>query len=362
MTVSIKPNIGVFTNPSHALYVAPAEPAAEHLVPGIGEVIVHVRATGICGSDIHFQKHGRIGPTMVVREEHILGHESAGEVIAVHPSVTSLQVGDRVALEPGVPCHQCKECLNGHYNGCADVQFKSTPPVPGFLRRYVNHPAAWCHKLNGISYELGAVLEPLSVALFGIETAGLKLGDPTVILGAGPIGVISALAANAAGAEPLVITDIDEGRLAFAKKLVPTIRTVKVSRGDTPEDTAASIIAASNGVKPRIALECTGVESSLTAAIYALQFRGVCHCIGVGAEFQKVPFMIASVNEIEIKFQYRYANQWPKAIRLVKGGKLSGIEKIITHKFQLENAIKAFETSADITSGAVKVLILDEDE
>ncbi|KAK9465559.1 chaperonin 10-like protein [Lipomyces arxii] len=360
MTVTQRPNIGVYTNPKHDLYVASAEP--ESLMPGPGEVIVHVRATGICGSDIHFQKHGQIGPTMVVRDEHVLGHESAGIVIAVHENVTTLVPGDRVALEPGVPCGKCQECLNGYYNGCPDVQFKSTPPVPGFLRRYVNHPAEWCHKLGSLTFEEGALLEPISVALFGVETSGIKLGDPAVVLGAGPIGIISALCAHAAGCTPLVITDIDDGRLDFAKSLIKGLRTVKVERGQSPEEIAVNIIAAGGGIRPRVALECTGVESSLSAAIYSLQFRGVCHCIGVGASTQNIPFMILSVNEIELKFQYRYANQWPKAIRLMNAGLLDGVQKLITHRFALEDSIKAFATSANPASGAVKVMITDEED
>ncbi|KAK9243753.1 chaperonin 10-like protein [Lipomyces tetrasporus] len=358
MTASEKPNIGVYTNPKHELYVAEAEPTK--LIPAPGEVIVHVRATGICGSDIHFQKHGQIGPTMIVRNEHILGHESAGVVIAVHPSVTSLKVGDKVAIEPGVPCHKCDACLHGHYNGCPDVQFKSTPPVPGLLRRYVNHPAEWCHKIGDMSFEKGALLEPLCVSLAGIENAGVKLGDPVVVLGAGPIGIVSALCARAAGAEPLVITDIAEDRLAIAKAIVPSVRAVLVERGQAPEVISQNIINATGGLKPRVALECTGVESSLSSAILSLQFRGVCYCIGVGASTQKIPFMILSVNEIDLKFQYRYANQWPKAIRLMNGGLVDGIEKLITHKFALEGSVKAFETTADPQSGSVKVMILDE--
>ncbi|KAK9475105.1 chaperonin 10-like protein [Dipodascopsis tothii] len=362
MTLAVaasKPNLGLFTNPKHDLYVAECAPAPAELVPGPGEVIVHVQATGICGSDIHFWKHGQIGPTMVVREEHILGHESAGTVIAAHPSVTTLAVGDRVALEPGVPCQACDLCLTGHYNGCPDVAFKSTPPVPGLLRRYVNHPAKWCHKIGSMSFEYGALLEPLSVTLFGLERAGLRLGDPTVILGAGPIGLIAALCARAAGATPLTITDIDARRLEVARSLVPGIRTVLVERGMTPEAAADAIVAAGDGVRPRVALECTGVESSLAGGIYSLAFAGVCYCIGVGATFQNIPFMHLSVNEIRLEFQYRYCNTWPKAIRLVNSG-LIDCSSIITHRFALENAMDAFATVADPKSGAVKVVITDE--
>lgn len=183
---------------------------------------------------------------MIVTGDHILGHESAGEVIAVASDVTHLKPGDRVAVEPNIPCHACEPCLTGRYNGCEKVLFLSTPPVDGLLRRYVNHPAVWCHKIGDMSYEDGALLEPLSVSLAAIERSGLRLGDPVLVTGAGPIGLITLLSARAAGATPIVITDIDEGRLAFAKSLVPDVITYKVQTNLSAEDNAAGIIDAFN--------------------------------------------------------------------------------------------------------------------
>jgi threonine dehydrogenase-like Zn-dependent dehydrogenase len=146
--------------------------------------------------------------------------------------------------------------------------FFSSPPVHGTLRRYHAHPAAWLHKLpDGMTFEEGALLEPLSVALAGIERAGLRLGDPLVICGAGPIGMVSLLAAHAAGAAPLVITDLDENRLEMAKMLVPRVRTVKVASGVGPEGVAEEIKKAL-GQEAGLVLECTGVESSIHSAIY----------------------------------------------------------------------------------------------
>jgi L-iditol 2-dehydrogenase len=355
---SIKTNIGVFTNPNHDLYVAECQPASSDLSPGPGEVTVHIRASGICGSDIHFQKEGCIGPTMVVRDEHILGHESSGIVIGVHPSVKNLKIGDRVAVEAGVPCHNCDQCLSGKYNGCPDVLFKSTPPVPGLLRRFVNHPARYCHKIGDMTFEQGALLEPISVAMAGIEQAGVRLSDPVLICGAGPIGLISAILARAAGAAPLVITDIDQGRLDFAKKCVPHLRTVLVERGTAPEKVAEKVIAIA-GLKPRVCIECTGVESSIATGIYSLDFAGTIHVIGVGKDFQNIPFMHLSVNEITMKFQYRYANMWPKGIRIIND-KIINVDNLVTHRFTLEDSTKAFDTAADVRSGAIKVMILDE--
>jgi L-iditol 2-dehydrogenase len=296
---------------------------------------------------------------MIVTDTHILGHESAGVALAVHSSVDSLKVGDRVAIEPNIICGECEPCLTGRYNGCEKVLFLSTPPVPGLLRRYVNHPAAWCHKIGDMSFEDGACLEPLSVSLAAMQRSGISLGDPVLICGAGPIGLISLLCAQAAGACPLVITDIDEGRLAFAKELVPSVITFKVARS-TPEESAKAIVEAFGGIEPAVALECTGVESSIAAAIWAVKFGGKVFVIGVGKNEINLPFMRCSVREVDLQFQYRYCNTWPRAIRLVQSG-IINLKKLVTHRFQLEDAIQAFETAANPKTGAIKVQIKSED-
>ena len=239
------------------------------------------------------------------------------------------------------------------------MRFLSTPPVDGLLRRYVNHPAVWCHKIGDMSFENGALLEPLSVALAGVERAGVKLGDPILICGAGPIGLITLLCAAAAGAEPIVVTDIDEGRLAFAKDLIPRVRTYKVSRGVSDEECASQIVDLASGIQPAIALECTGVESSVNAAIHSVKFGGKVFVIGVGKPEMQLPFMRLSTQEIDLQFQYRYANTWPRAIRLVESGVVD-LGRLVTHRFDIEDAVKAFHTAADPKTGAIKVQIQSE--
>ncbi|KAI9660140.1 MAG: L-arabinitol 4-dehydrogenase [Bathelium mastoideum] len=354
-----KVNIGVYTNPKHELWVADALPTLESVQKGQdlkeGEVTVAIRSTGICGSDVHFWHAGRIGP-MVVEDTHILGHESAGEVLAVHPSVKSLQPGDRVAIEPNIICHECEACLTGRYNGCERVLFLSTPPVPGLLRRYVNHPAVLCHKIGDMSYEDGSLLEPLSVALAGMQRSGVSLGDPVVVCGAGPIGLVTLLCCRAAGAEPIVITDIDEGRLKFAKELVPSVKTHKVAFSDTPQQTGEKIIAAADGEKMAVAVECTGVQSSVAGAIWSVKFGGKVFVTGVGKDDMTIPFARVNTQEIDLIFQYRYANTWPRAIRLVRSGVID-MKRLVTHRFQLEEAVQAFETASNPRTGAIKVQI-----
>ncbi|MCJ1317883.1 L-arabinitol 4-dehydrogenase [Xylographa vitiligo] len=361
-TTISKSNVGVYTNPAHDLWIAESKPTLEEVKNGEGlkdgEVTIAIKSTGICGSDVHFWHAGRIGP-MIVEDTHILGHESAGVILAVHPSVKTLKPGDRVAIEPNIICGQCEPCLTGRYNGCEKVEFLSTPPYHGLLRRYVNHPAVWCHKIGDMSYENGSMLEPLSVALAGMERSGVKLGDPVLICGAGPIGLVTLLCCNAAGAEPMVITDIDEGRLKFAKELVPRARLYKVERGVTPEQAAEDIIKLGGSVKPSVALECTGVESSIASAIWSVKFGGKVFVIGVGKSEMSIPFMRLSTQEVDLQFQYRYSNTWPRAIRLVESGVID-LKRLVTHRFDIEDAVKAFGTAADPKTGAIKVQIQSE--
>ncbi|KAF1988438.1 GroES-like protein [Aulographum hederae CBS 113979] len=361
-----KPNIGVYTNPQHELWVAEAEPSLESiekeetLQPG--EVTVAIKSTGICGSDIHFWHAGAIGP-MIVTDTHILGHESSGRVLRVHSSVTSLKPGDRVALEPNIICHACEPCLTGRYNGCEAVLFRSTPPVPGLLRRYVNHPAVWCHKIpDNMSWEEGALLEPLSVALAGMKRAQINLGDPVLVCGAGPIGLVTLVCCKAAGACPLVITDIDEGRLKFAQEMVPQAKALKVVPGESAEDFAKRVSDLMGGEEPQIAMECTGIESSIAGAVQSVKFGGKVFIIGVGRDEIKIPFMRCSTREVDLQFQYRYANTWPRAIRLMESGSVD-LKKMVTHRFDLTEAKEAFQCSKDAAkTGSVKVMIQSLDD
>jgi L-iditol 2-dehydrogenase len=236
------------------------------------QALVHIRCTGICGSDIHLWHDGRIGPLLVDRP-CILGHEAAGEVVAVGEQVTRLKVGDRVAIEPGVPCHACHICRAGKYNLCADVQFAGVCPYAGSIRRFMAHDARYCHKIpDNMSFEQGALLEPLSVILHAIRQCdgSIQLGRPALICGAGPIGLIALKCARASGAWPIVITDVDTNRLAFAKKIMPDVQTylVDLTKRLSPAQCAVEIralygchVSTSNGT-PQHASDAASVSLS----------------------------------------------------------------------------------------------------
>jgi L-iditol 2-dehydrogenase len=212
-----------------------------------------------------------------------------------------------------------------------------------------------------MSYENGSLLEPLCVALAGMQRSGIRLGDPVIVCGAGPIGLVTLLCCQAAGATPLLITDIDEGRLRFANSLVPRVRTYHVKRDRGPEESASEMVEEMGGVRPAVAMECTGVESSINAAIWSVKFGGKVFVIGVGKNEMKIPFMRLSTQEIDLQWQYRYSNAWPRAIRLVQDGVIN-LEKLVTHRFGIEDAITAFATAADPKTGAIKVQIRNDDD
>ncbi|EEY20436.1 sorbitol dehydrogenase [Verticillium alfalfae VaMs.102] len=225
-----------------------------------------------------------------------------------------------------------------------------------------------CGLPDNISYAQGALLEPLSVVLHGIRTAGLELGTGAVICGAGPIGLIALAAARASGAHPLVITDIEPLRLAFAKELVPECLTYRVDPSLGAEGNGKAIRAlfgtetAGEYVAPRTVLECTGVESSVCAAAFAVRRGGTVMVIGVGREvMNNLPFMHISLSEIKLDFINRYRDTWAPGIQCLSGGILK-LDKLISHTFPLEKAEEALTLSSDVRNGSIKVQIVDEFE
>ncbi|KAF4126083.1 L-iditol 2-dehydrogenase [Geosmithia morbida] len=333
--------------------------------PGPGDVLLHIKSTGICGSDVHFWKAGKIG-TLVFEGDCIIGHEAAGVVIRCGEGVTDLRPGDRVAIEPGVPCGECFLCLEGRYNLCQDVQFSGVYPYAGTLQRYKVHPAKWLHKLpDNISFAEGALLEPLSVVLHGINSARLTLGTPVLICGAGPIGLLALAGARASGAHPIVITDIEPSRLEFARKVVPECKTYRVDASKSAEDNAGaikSLFGETDYVMPRVALECTGVEFSICTAAFTVRRGGVLMVVGVGKSIvNNLPFMHLSLAEIDLRFINRYRDTWPAGIACIDGG-LIDVKQLVSHIFPLEKAMDGLILSSDPRNGCIKVQIVDETE
>lgn len=195
------------------------------------------------------------------------------------------------------------------------------------------------------------------MALTAVTRSGVKIGDPVLICGAGPIGLITLHVCQAAGAYPIVITDIDETRLEFAKSIMPRVLTHKVTKEETPEQCAASIASQlGDDVEIATALECTGVQSSVCNAIQTVKFGGKVFVIGVGKDKIEIPFMRCSANEVDLQFQQRYVNMWPRAVRVLESGMID-LDRLITHRFALEKGVDAFQTASNPESKSIKVVI-----
>jgi L-iditol 2-dehydrogenase len=276
----------------------------------------------------------------------------------------SNEKGDRVAIEPGVPCGKCFLCAGGRSNLCEDVHFSGVYPHHGTIQRYKVHKARFTHKLpDSLSFACAALLEPFSVGLHALRTTQVGVGSPVAVFGAGPIGLLTMAAARASGAHPIVITDIDEGRLSFAKTFEPHCRTYRVDPTATPELTANNIrdlferqgrkagLSRTEYDMPQLVLECTGLESSIATAAYTVRRGGCINVVGVSSKplVNNIPFMHLSLAEIQLRFINRYHDTWPAALRAIEGGLVerAKLESLVTDEFSLENAVQALEFAAN---------------
>jgi L-iditol 2-dehydrogenase len=299
--------------------------------PGPLDVLVEIAAVGVCGSDVHYYEQGRI-QTRIVRGPHVLGHESAGRVVAIGERVSKHGVGDRVTLEPGFPCGRCRECRTGAYNLCQDVKFLGAPPTDGAFTRYLAMHEDFAHALpDDLSDEAGALMEPLSVALWACERGGVSAGDRVLVTGAGPIGQLSAQVAAARGATEIVVTDVNRHRLELALRTGAT-RAVEAG-GQLPE---ADVL-----------IECSGHPQAMHDGIAALRSAGTAVLVGMGGgDDASVPLSLIQTREIWLSGTFRYANTYPAAIALVASGAVD-VEAIITGHFALDEVEAALRASRE---------------
>jgi len=275
--------------------------------------------------------------------------------VEVGPGVTHLKVGDRVALEPGVPCRACGHCRSGRYNLCPDIQFFATPPVHGSLANYVSHAADFAFKLpENMTYEEGAMCEPLSVGVYACQRASVGPGSRVAVLGCGPIGLVCMKVARAFGAEFCVLTDVAEDRLAAAKRLGADA-TID-SRGKSSKDVANEIEKLAGG-KVDVVFECCGMTSATQTAIYATKSGGTVTLIGLHDPDMKLPIFEMGVREVDMRGIFRYKNTYPTCISLIASGRLN-VKDMITHRlgFNQKDLIEGFTIAKTGRDGAIKVM------
>jgi len=324
---------------------------------GPSDVLLEMKRIGICGSDCHYLREGRIGP-FVVKEPMVLGHEAAGVVVACGAAVSRIKVGDRVALEPGIPCSRCEQCMQGRYNLCPGMRFHATPPVHGSLARYVAHPEEWCHVLpESVSLEEGAMCEPLSVGVHAARRGDVKPGDTVLVFGAGPIGLVCALASKAFGAAHVTMTDVRADRLAFAKAAGIADAIVHIADGGAPVDVEA-LTKANGGAPYQVCHECCGFTSCLTACVKAAAPAGCITLVGMGSDTVSLPLLEASIREVDIKPIFRYRHCYPTTIALLAAGKLPQVKSLVTHRFgwSQEEVVAGFAASQEAKGVTIKVM------
>ena len=288
----------------------------------------------------------------------VLGHESSGIIAKVGSGVTTLKVGDRVALEPGVPCRHCDPCKAGKYNLCPDIKFAATPPYDGTLAKYYVLPEDFCVPLpSNVSLEEGALVEPLSVCVHIMKQAEIKPGNTIVVFGAGAIGLLCCAVARAFGASKAIIVDINQERIDFAKNYAPTGTFNPMTQGgSSPSDNGAKIIELFGlGVGADVAVDASGAPQSIATAIHVLRTGGTFVQAGMGRPDIEFPIVAMCCKEIIMKGSFRYAQgDYRLAVDLIATGRVS-VKELITGRVKFGDAEQAFN---QVMNGkGIKILI-----
>jgi len=321
---------------------------------GPDDVKIKIHTVGICGSDVHYYEFGKIG-NFVVTEPMVLGHEASGTVIEVGRNVRhngrNLKEGDRVCMEPGIPDLHSRATMEGMYNLDPAVRFWATPPIHGCLRETVVHPAMFTFKLpDNVSYGEGAMVEPLSVGLQAAKKAAVKPGDTALVCGCGTIGLVTALAARAAGCSKVIISDTIQPKLDLAAKygLIP----VNIKAQQLQEVVAKE----TGGWGVDIIFEASGSEAAVAGIFQPLCPGGRVVFIGMPVNPVPVDIVAAQAKEARMETIFRYAHVYPRAIALLASGNID-VKPLITDRYKFADAIKAYDYAVHPRPQSVKVVI-----
>ena len=320
--------------------------------PKENEVLVKLEYVGICGSDLHYYETGAIGD-YVVEPPFVLGHEPGGTVVEVGEKVRHLQVGDRVALEPGKTCGHCEFCKEGKYNLCPDVVFFATPPVDGVFQEYVAHEADLCFNLtDNVSTLEGALIEPLAVGFHAAIQGDAHLGQKAVVMGAGCIGLVSMMALKARGVSEVYVVDIMEKRLEKAMELGAS-GVINGAKENVPE----RVKELTGGKGTDLVIETAGTEITTRQAIQIAKKGSVIVLVGYSKSGEvTLPMSLALDKELTFKTVFRYRHIYPMAIDAVASGKVN-LKGIVTDIFSLDEAQKAMDYSVNNKADIVKAVI-----
>ncbi|KAI1613999.1 chaperonin 10-like protein [Exophiala viscosa] len=337
------------------------------------DVIVHIGQTGICGSDVHYWQRGRIGD-FILESPIVLGHESAGTVVDIGSKVKNLKVGDRVAIEPGVPCRHCDYCRSGSYNLCPDTVFAATPPHNGTLSKFYKTAADYCYPLaDHLTLEDGALCEPVAVAVQVCKVGNVRPGQTVVVFGCGPIGLLVQCVAKAYAAKKVIGIDMSASRMELAKSVLkcadetfapPRMPKADGEAYDADKESewsakvAAQIKDAFNlGEGPDVVIDATGAQSCIQTGVNLCKKGGTYVQAGMGKENIIFPITTACIRDLTIRGSIRYtAGVYSAAVDLVASGKVDP-KVLITHRYSFEKAEEAFETVRKGGEHVLKVII-----
>jgi L-iditol 2-dehydrogenase len=320
--------------------------------PGPGEVLLKVASVGVCGSDVHYYEEGRIGDA-VVTAPIIMGHEFSAWIAGQGPGVEGLEIGQLAAIEPAIPCGECESCQHGHPNLCPDVRFCGTPPIDGVFAEYTIMPAENCFPLPAdFGPEEGAMLEPLGIAIHAVDLAHLKPGQTVAVLGAGPIGLLTAAVAKAAGAGAIYMTEPLADRRKFALDYV-----ADAALNPDEVDVVAEITRLTGGRGVDVAFEAAGAPETPDQAAAVARYGGVVVIAGIPSDdTYSMGASTARRKGLTIKLVRRMKHTYPRAIRLVQEG-LVDVKPLVTHLFPLERIADAFEMVVDYDDGVLRAVI-----
>jgi len=321
------------------------------LAVGPDDVKIAIHTVGICGSDVHYYTHGAIGP-YVLREPMVLGHEAAGTVVEVGENVRSLSVGDRVCMEPGIPDLASRASKLGLYNVDPAVRFWATPPVHGILAPYAVHPAAFTFRLpDNVSFAEGAMVEPFAIGMQAATRARIVPGDVAAVIGAGPIGIMVALAALAGGCSRVLISDFSAEKLAIAAAY-PGIEPVSL----TETTFAAAVSAATAGWGVDVVFEASGSAKAFDGLFDLVRPGGTVVLVGLPVDTVRFNVPGAISKEVRIETVFRYANVFDRALELIGSGKVD-LKPLITATYAFSESVTALERAAEARPTDVKLQI-----
>lgn len=319
---------------------------------GPDDVRIAIHTVGVCGSDVHYYTHGAIG-SYIVRQPMVLGHEASGTIVEVGANVTSLKVGDRVCMEPGVPNLSSRATKLGIYNVDPDVRFWATPPVHGVLAPYAVHPAAFTYKLpDNVSFAEGAMVEPFAIGMQAAARARIVPGDVAVVVGCGPIGIMIALAALAGGCSKVLISDFSAPKLEIAGQY-PGIVPVNIGE----QSLVDAVTAATDNWGADIVFEASGSPKAFANLFDIVRPGGAVVLVGLPVETVELNVPAAIAKEVRIETVFRYANIFDRALQLIASGKVD-LKPLITGTYDFSESIKAFERAAQGKPQDVKLQIL----